>query len=75
MTVFKIIEAEVKGDIYIEINSQYNNVKADKVIVAESIQARLYGTVNTLVIKLGAKVTLHGSVNGKTVNEGELTIY
>lgn len=76
MSDCKIIDAETKGEVLIKIDSQYNNIKADKVIVAENIKARLFGTIkDLLVIKKGAKVILHGTIKGKIENQGSLSIY
>jgi len=75
MTAFKIIGTETKGEVYIKVNSQYNNINADKVIVAEHVSARLFGTINELVIKKGGQVWLHGTIKGKIENDGKLFTY
>jgi len=76
MPNYKIIETETTGEVYIKTNSQYNNIRANKVVVAENIKVRLFGTVKELlVIKKGAQVYLHGKITGKLDNQGELYIY
>ncbi|MGZ3903516.1 MAG: hypothetical protein ACXVC6_07470 [Bacteroidia bacterium] len=77
MVAYKTIESEIKGDIHITVDSQYNHIEAGKVIVGENIIARLFGTVNELiVIKKDATVFLHGKLKGKIQNEGgKLHIY
>ena len=76
-TELRIIDREVVGELVITHDSQYNNLKADIVIVKENVTARLFGTVSKqLMIKKGARVYFHGSVAGKIENEGgELLIY
>lgn len=76
MSDYKVIETETKGEVHIKINSQYNNIRADKVIVAENIKVRLFGTINELLhIKKDAEVYVHGTIKGKIVNDGKLHIY
>ena len=77
MPNYKIINTETKGEIHIKENSQYNNLKADRITVAENVSVRLFGTINeVLVIRKGATVYLHGTINGKTENQGgEIFIY
>ena len=73
---YKIVETETKGEVHIEVSSQYNNINADKVVVDENITVRLFGTVNELFVKKGARIYFHGTVTGKIENEeGELFLY
>ena len=76
-TELRIIEREIEGNLIITLDSQYNNLKAEIVIVKENVIARLFGTVSKqLIIKKGARVYLHGSVAGQIDNDGgELFIY
>jgi len=68
---YKIIESEATGDIVVEENSQFNNIKADRVTILENITARLFGTIKVkLSIYKGAKVYLHGNVLGEVENLG-----
>jgi hypothetical protein len=77
MTNQKTIESEITGEVFIKINSQYNNINANKVIVAENVIVRLFGNIHELlIIKKGAEVHLHGKMKGKIENEGgKLFIY
>jgi hypothetical protein len=73
---YKIIETEATGEVHIMVDSQYNNIKASRVIVDEGVKARLFGTINEkLIIKKGARVNLHGTIKGTIENEGELYIF
>lgn len=72
---YKIIEKEVRGEVYIEEDSQYNNIRASKVVVKENVQVRLFGSIDHLVVCQGARVFLHGTLNGKAENYGELHVY
>jgi hypothetical protein len=76
-TELRIINREIEGELIINLDSQYNNLKAEIVIVKENVTARLFGTISEqLVIKSGACVYLHGSITGNIENEGgELFIY
>ena len=73
---YKIIETETTGEVHIKINSQYNHINAAKVVVADNITARLFGTVSELlIVGKGARIYFHGTVTGKIENEeGELFI-
>lgn len=73
----KIIEREITGDVRITESSQYNNMNADHVIVAEGITVRLFGVVHKkLTIGKGARVHLHGTMAGVVEdNGGELYKY
>lgn len=76
MRDFVIIETETKGEVYIEVDSQYNNLNADKVFVAENVRARIFGTIHELlVIKKGAVVQLHGTLKGYLENHGEFHMH
>ncbi|MBA3664621.1 MAG: hypothetical protein H0W61_10480 [Bacteroidetes bacterium] len=71
MSEIKIIRKEVKGIVKISSNSQYNNIQAQEVHIAEGITARLYGTVHSAVyLKKGSALYLHGSLKGEIINEG-----
>ena len=74
---YKVIDAEIRGNLYIIRNTQYNKLNAVNVTVAENIRARLYGVIKgKLTIKKGALVYLHGSVTGKLENlGGEIHIF
>jgi hypothetical protein len=77
MSEFKIVNTEIKGNLYIIRDSQYNNLNAVNVTVANNITARLYGNIKgKLIIQKGARVYLHGSVSGKLENlGGELHVF
>jgi hypothetical protein len=70
MGELKIISDKTSGIVSIKENCQFNNICADKVTVARNITARLYGTVNEIVLKKGSTIYLHGKVSGKVYNEG-----
>lgn len=77
MDEYKVINTEIKGNLYIIRNTQYNKLNAVNVTVAENIRVRLYGVIKgKLTIKKGARVYLHGSVLGKLENlGGEIHIF
>ncbi|HWY10321.1 MAG TPA: hypothetical protein VN026_03295 [Bacteroidia bacterium] len=76
MQNLRIIDEEAIGVIKIKENSQFNKIKAEKVVVDENTTARLFGSVKTLVLKKGAKLFLHGVISGKIENKGgELFIF
>ncbi|HXB39133.1 MAG TPA: hypothetical protein VNZ49_01245 [Bacteroidia bacterium] len=66
----KIIQAETIGVVEVKENSQFNKIRADKVIVNENITARLFGRVDNIVLKKGAKLFLHGRISGAIDNKG-----
>jgi hypothetical protein len=70
MQNLRIIQEEAVGIIKVKENCQFNKVKADKVIVSENITVRLFGTVNTIVLKKGATLFLHGIILGSVENKG-----
>lgn len=73
----KVFDSEVKGEVFIRRNSQYNNLNADKVVVFEGVIARIFGNIkNVIIIKKNSKVYIHGSITGKIENEGgEIILY
>jgi hypothetical protein len=77
MEEYKIIDKEIRGNIFIIRNSQYNKLNALNVTVSPDIQARLYGVIKgKLIINKGARVYLHGSLTGKLENlGGEIHIF
>jgi hypothetical protein len=66
----RVIQEEAIGTIKVKEDCQYNKVKADKVVIDENVTVRLYGTMNTLILKRGAKLFLHGIVYGNIENKG-----
>lgn len=67
----KIIYEEIKGNVIINVNSQFNNINADTVTVSKNVTARLYGSIREkVVLKQGATLFLHGVITGEIVNEG-----
>ena len=69
--ILNVIETEVKGNIDVTTNSQYNNICADSVTVFENITARFFGIIkNKLVIKKGGRVYMHGKIVGSIENDG-----
>jgi hypothetical protein len=77
MDEFKIIDTEIKGNLYIIRNTQYNNLNVVNVTVADNIKTRLFGIIKgRLIIKKGARVYFHGKLEGKLENlGGEIHIF
>ncbi|MGZ3904011.1 MAG: hypothetical protein ACXVC6_09965 [Bacteroidia bacterium] len=76
MPDFVIIDTETVGEVHIEVDSQYNNLNADKVFVAENVHAQIFGTIHDLlVINKGAVVQLHGTIKGTLENHGEFHLH
>jgi hypothetical protein len=77
MKNFKVIEAEMKGDLKVRSNTQFNNVNADHVTLFEDVSARVYGNIkHSITLKKGAKLYLHGKSQGTIQNDGgEIFIY
>jgi hypothetical protein len=76
MKNLRIINEEGVGNIKISESCQYNKINADKVVVAENVTVRLFGTVNTVIVHKGAKLFFHGLINGNVENKGgEIYIY
>jgi len=70
MSDLKLIQDEVLGHVRIKENSQYNNIKAETVMVAQNITVRLYGSVGDVILKKGSRIYLHGVITGNVQNEG-----
>ncbi|HEY6162949.1 MAG TPA: hypothetical protein VI112_17090 [Bacteroidia bacterium] len=67
----KTISDSIQGDLTIKEDSTFHNVYLQSLIVEENIMARLYGIVeDTIHIKKGATVYLHGKLQGEVINEG-----
>ena len=67
----KIIHDEVISKVVkIKEHSQFNKIRADKVIVDENITVRLFGSVNDIVLKKGARLFIHGVILGAIKNKG-----
>jgi hypothetical protein len=76
MNSFKIIPEETFGFVKIEENSQFNNIKAERVVIGENVTARLFGSVNDIVLKRGARLFFHGTILGNVKNKGgELVVF
>jgi len=73
----KIIKAKTTGDVVAGSDSQYNNIEADSIIVAENVTVRLFGSVkNMVILKKGSRLFMHGIIYGNVHNEGgELHIF
>ena len=72
----KIIPEKIGGVVKITEDCQFNKIRAEKVIVDENVTARLFGSVNRVVLKRGAKLFLHGIIYGTIRNlGGEIYIY
>lgn len=67
----KVYQNTQCSDLVITEDSQYNSVNCENVTVAENVTARFYGTIkNSLTIKKGATIHLHGALTGNLINEG-----
>jgi hypothetical protein len=76
MKDLKIISNETYGFVRIRENSQFNNIKAERVVVEENVTARLFGKVNDVVLNRGSKLFFHGTILGNVKNKGgELMIF
>ena len=72
----KIVKVLVAGNLVVASDTQFNQVKADKVIISAYVSARMYGTIGDLVLYKGARLYLHGNILGHVDNYGgELFIY
>lgn len=67
---YKIFSSPTGGEIIISENSQYNEIKADKVVIHPNVVARLYGHVKDVTLKEGSLLYMHGRIIGNVVNEG-----
>ncbi|HEY6162154.1 MAG TPA: hypothetical protein VI112_13060 [Bacteroidia bacterium] len=74
---FIIVDDETGGDVTISRNTQFNNIRANTVVIQENITARLFGTIKkSLVLNKGSRLILHGSILGQVENlGGELFFY
>ncbi len=76
METFKIIPEETHGFVKIRENSQFNNIKADRVVLTENVTARLFGSVHDIVLHRGSRLFFHGTILGNVKNKGgEIVIY
>lgn len=66
----KIITEEIKGDLRVTTDTQYNNVVGANITVEERITVRIFGTINNLYLRKEATVYLHGKITGNVFNEG-----
>lgn len=72
----KVITDEVRSDVTVKENSQYNHVNAANMCVEANVQARIYGVIKNLILKKGSIVTVHGKITGKIENNGgTLNVY
>jgi len=70
---FVIVREKTNGDVIITEDTQYNHIVADSVIIEENVTARLFGEINTLILKKGSCLYMHGTILGKVINyEGDL---
>jgi len=76
MNTFKIIPEETYGFVRIQEDSQFNNIKAERVIIGENVTARLFGSVNDIVLNRGSRLFFHGKIMGNVKNKGgEILIF
>ncbi len=67
----RVVSIETTGNVHITENTQFNRLKANNVIVAEGVRARLFGFIKeSIVLKKGSVVFMHGELQGKIENEG-----
>lgn len=76
METYKVILEETLGFVKIRENSQFNNINAQRVVLAENVTARLYGIVNDIVLNRGSRLIFHGTILGNVKNKGgEIVVY
>lgn len=76
MKDLKIIANETYGFVRIRENSQFNNIRAERVVLEENVTARLFGKVNDVVLNRGSKLFFHGTILGNVKNKGgELVVF
>ena len=67
---FKVVEHEVSGEVHVDEHTQFNCMRARKLVIEEKTTVRLFGNVKELIIKRGAVLLLHGIIYGRIRNEG-----
>lgn len=70
MKDLKIIDSLVTKELAINEDSQYNNLDADKVVVAENVVVRIFGTVKDISLKKNSRIYIHGTIKGNVLNDG-----
>lgn len=65
------INSQVIGNITVSKDTQYNHIDCDSIVIEEGVMARLFRKVNqSITIKKGTIVYLHGKMLGMIDNEG-----
>lgn len=70
MSDFKVVSEVITGEIEVIADTQFNNIRAEKIIIMENVKVRLFGSVNEVVLHKGSTLFLHGRVDGKVKNYG-----
>jgi hypothetical protein len=70
MAEFKVVEGQVNGNVHVTTDTQFNDIKAEQLVIEENVRVRLYGTINDVILKKGSCLYLHGKIFGKISNEG-----
>jgi hypothetical protein len=70
MHTFKVVDEEISGDVNVTADTQFNSIQAGTLVIQENVNVRLYGTVNHVILKKGARLYLHGKIFGRISNEG-----
>jgi len=76
MNNLNLVQEEITGSLTITQNTQYNNVDADSIILEKNVTARIYGNTNTVILKEGSVLYLHGKSPAKVENtRGTLHVF
>ena len=70
MDDINVITELVTGNIIVVVNTQFNHVHADTITILENVNVRIYGTFRNLILNSGAKLHLHGAIQGNIDNRG-----
>ncbi|MDF2448221.1 MAG: hypothetical protein K0R26_725 [Bacteroidota bacterium] len=70
MNSLKLFQNEATGVVTVTENSQYNKLRAEKIIVLAHVTARAYGEVVDVVLHEGAVFNFHGKIKGSVENLG-----
>lgn len=66
----RIVSEEVRGNLTIKEDSQFNRINAEQIRVKPNVRVRLFGEVKDLIIEEGSYITVHGKVTGVVRNQG-----
>ncbi len=72
--IWRIVGKPARGRIFVNRNTQFNDVNAELVEIGKNVSARIFGTIDSLVLNEGSKLHLHGSVKNVLRNPGSMLI-